>query len=161
MSKSKGRSRVIIIVAALIILALLALLVRSIGQQSDGEPGGQVAPAQEAPAPAAGQIPNEGSPAPLEITGQTVTPNSAAPGAQRAFQASISGEAAQVIMSITGPGGGYTMLLVRGPVNNGQSNWSLENPGPMVPGEYSYSTAATDSDGQTVRAAGSTFIVEQ
>ena len=132
-------------------------------QSQDGQQDqqGQLAPAQ-APPEGGGDapIPIEGSPGFIEIIDQLVTSYRGPPGGQRAYQASVRGEATQVTMTITGPGGAFTVSLASGPLVGGQANWAVEAAGPSVIGTYSYSTTAVSSDGHSVTEQGATFIVE-
>jgi hypothetical protein len=131
-------------------------------QASDEEPAGQLAPAQEPPEEGNGGIvPVENSPGFVEIVDQLVTSYRGPPGGQRVFQASVKGDATQVTMSITGPGGAFTVSLIKGPLIDGQTNWAVEHAGPSMPGTYSYSTTAVASDGHSVTEQGAEFIVDE
>ncbi len=121
----------------------------------------QLAPAQQPPEEeGGGLVPVDNPPVSLDIIDQNVTPYRAAHGTQRAFQASINGQATVVTMTIAGPGGGFTVSLTSGPYVPGHTNWAAEAMGPSMPGEYSYSTTARDVDGVPVQEQGSIFIVE-
>lgn len=130
------------------------------GSDGSAQEQGQLAPAQSPPEGSEGEIiPVEESPGFLEIVDQAVTSYRAGPGEQRAFQASVRGNATSVTMSISGPGGGFTVSLLSGPPGD-VTNWAVETAGPSMPGTYTYSTTAIGADGRTVQAQGSNFIVE-
>ncbi len=129
--------------------------------QQDSEQDGQLAPPQSPPEPEGGIVPVEDSADGIEIIDQAVTSYRGPPGGQRAFQASVKGRAGQVIMSISGPGGAFSVALMSGPFNAEHTNWSTEAAGPSMPGTYSYSTTAIADNGQSVSAQGATFIVDE
>jgi hypothetical protein len=120
-----------------------------------------LAPPQSPPEESSGDIiPVEDSPGFIEIVDQIVTGFRGEPGGIRAFQASIRGNAVSVTMSISGPGGAFTVPLNRGPEIDGATNWAAQANAPSMPGDYDYSTTAVGADGRTVTADGSYFIVE-
>jgi len=139
---------------------------------SSGTPGGQ--PSNEAsedsssplvPQEPPGEdnvlVPVDNSAGNLVIVDRLVTSYRGPPGGQRVFHASVQGEAAQVTMRITGPGGAFTVSLVKGPLIDGHTNWAVEHAGPSIPGTYSYSTTTVAGDGQSVTQQGAEFIVDE
>lgn len=115
-----------------------------------------LAPAQAAPEQDPDDIVPVEEATRLIVNSITALPSHPASGGAISFRAVVYGEADDVTVSISGPGGAFTVALARGSSldDAGASEWIAEVTGPTIPGRYDYSATATGPGGATDTASG-------
>lgn len=90
--------------------------------------------------------------APLKIVFYDVDPNTVHTGAPLTCMVTVEGDAAQVIMGLTGPSGSIsqTVNLAQGTTVGGVTNWTATVAAPAMPGGWRFGARAIAPDGTEV-----------